>query len=175
MYPNPCLSSALPLAAVAELELLLGKEEPLDAAAVSSFPDALLEDSKRNRPRPLLLVSGAPPAARNQRNQRGASPPTPMTPVFGEDDDDSFALRHQLLKELRLELAAMVDVALEGLLSREVDHSWHRARPGIHHQVERPFLDQLTRGFVDGVDGRRPGVRGVVYLGDSGTERKLVL
>ena len=90
-------------------------------------------------------------------------------------DDDSFALRHQLLKELRLELAAMVDVALEGLLSREVDHSWHRARPGIHHQVERPFLDQLTRGFVDGVDGRRPGVRGVVYLGDSGTERKLVL
>ena len=91
MYPNPSLSSALPLAAVAELELLLGKEEPLDAAAVSSFPDALLEDSKRNRPRPLLLVSGAPPAARNQRNQRGASPPTPMTPVFGEDDDDSFA------------------------------------------------------------------------------------
>ena len=87
MYPNP---SALPLAAVAELELLLGKEAPLDAAAASSFPDALLEDSKRNRPRPLLLVSGTPPAARNQRNQRGASPPTPMTPLFGEDDDDAF-------------------------------------------------------------------------------------
>ena len=90
MYPNPSLSSALPLAAVAELELLLGKEAPLDAAAASSFPDALLEDSKRNRPRPLLLVSGTPPAARNQRNQRGASPPTPMTPLFGEDDDDAF-------------------------------------------------------------------------------------
>jgi len=88
MLAGPCLSSALPLAAVAELEALLGKEEPLDYAAdASSFPNAP-DDSKRNRPRPLVPR----PTPRAASNQRGASPPTPTTPsaLFGEDDDDSF-------------------------------------------------------------------------------------